>query len=129
MEDGFGCSTLSDGRGNCRASDITYKIECSECQYVYIGESARNGYSRGREHLTSLAKKSEDSVLHRHIREEHSVNSNMPPKFKMTILSTHKTALDRQISEAVLIGRTPNLMNKKNEWGHTKVVSCTLTAE
>ena len=119
----------SDGRGNCRATNITYKIECSKCGYVYIGESGRNGYSRGREHLADLAKKSENSVLYRHIKEEHSGVNSDRPKFKMTILSTHKTALDRQVSEAVLIGRTPELMNKKTEWGHTKVVSCTLTAE
>ena len=49
----------------------------------------------------------------------------------MTILNTHKTALDRQVAEAVLIGRVPHdqLINKKNEWGHAKIVSCTISAE
>ena len=124
------CMVCNNGRGNCRANNITYKIEC-ECEDQYIGETARNGYSRGKEHLNSLAKQSDDSVLYRHIKEKHHDNSTQIPKFKMTILSNHKTALDRQVAEAVLIGRVPHdkLMNKKNEWGHAKVVRSTLTAE
>ena len=120
----------NNGKGNCRTTNVTYKIEC-ECGDQYIGETARNGYSRGKEHLNSLANQSDDSVLYRHIKEKHQENSTQTPKFKMTILNTHKTTLDRQVAEAVLIGRVPHdqLINKKNEWGHAKIVSCTISAE
>ena len=120
------------GKGNCRATNVTYKIECSECRDYYIGESSRNGYTRGREHLTSLENKTADSVLYRHIRDKHSDHNCVRPTFKMTILATHQSALNRQVSEAVMINKAPStnrLMNRKTEWGHTKIVSCTLTQE
>ena len=40
-------------RGMCRNECVTYNIECSNCDSVYIGESARNANSRGAEHTTA----------------------------------------------------------------------------
>ena len=99
------------------------------CKEVYIGESGRNGYTRGREHMTSYQKKESDSVLLRHVRDKHSETN--PPSFKMSIIGTHKTALDRQISEAVRINRAPDdeLINRRSEWGHHRLVSSTLTVQ
>ena len=52
-EDCFVC--ISGGKGNCRASGVTYEISCMQCKtidqpvrYKHIGETARNAYSRGR---------------------------------------------------------------------------------
>ena len=55
------------GKGNCRASNVTYKIVCSMCTDIYYGETCRNCYSRGKEHITYLNNKTDNSVLYRHI--------------------------------------------------------------
>ena len=38
---------------------------------MYIGETGRNAYTRGLEHLEGILRKSEDSVFHRHNVEGH----------------------------------------------------------
>ena len=123
------CST--GGKGNCRTNNVTYKIVCNICGDVYYGETCRNCYSRGIEHTTDLNKKTENSVLHRHMRDKHSdTDTPVTPDFTMSVIGTHKTAMDRQIAEAVLINTGGSkLINRKSEWGHTKVVSCTPVAE
>ena len=64
---------LSNGKGNCRKSNVNYEIVCTRqgCEYVYIGETGRNAFCRGREHLKGMEKKCDDSVLIEHIREAH----------------------------------------------------------
>ena len=37
--------------GNCRKNEITYEIKCKQCKDTYIGETARNGHTRGIEHV------------------------------------------------------------------------------
>ena len=92
---------------------------------IYYGETCRNCYSRGKEHITDLNNKTDNSVLYR--PEKHTDT----PDFTMSVIDTHKTALDRQTAEAILIhtARRDKLINRKSEWGHNKVVSCTPTAE
>ena len=78
--------------------------------------------------MAAYQKKDSDSVLLRHVRDKHCETN--PPSFKMSIIGTHKTALDRQISEAVKINRHPDeLMNRRSEWGHHRLVSCCLTVQ
>ena len=79
-----------------------YKIECSDCDHVYFGETSRNAYTRACEHTKSLDKKKEDSVLHRHIMEQHRNNADTP-NFSMKVVSRHPAALDRPPAESVRI--------------------------
>ena len=62
---------MGDRRGDCRKQSVTYII-CTTRQEerktrsvvsVYEGETGRNAYERGKEHLSALQKKSEDSVM------------------------------------------------------------------
>ena len=78
-EDCFVCST--GGKGSCRAMGVTYDIVCVPCsgmpspgRYRYIGETARNAYTRGREHLSMLNNRNKASVLWEHCRDVHSGN-------------------------------------------------------
>ena len=49
-EEYFVCLTVI--KGNCRTENFTYEIVCKgESEYVYIGESGRKAFCRGREHL------------------------------------------------------------------------------
>ena len=110
-----------DSKGRCRQSNVVYEIKCGSCESRYIGETSRNGYTRGREHLKEYEKKSKESVLHKHTLQKHSSDDHSP-KFTMKILSSHMTAIDRQVTEAVRIANAPGsqLMNSKQEFGHNR---------
>ena len=112
---------VEGSKGRCRQSGVMYKIGCSDCDYVYIGETSRNAYTRGCEHTKSLEKKKEDSVLYRHITEQHP-NYTDTPQFSMKVVSRHPTALDRQTAESVKIANSSRdqIMNSKHEFGHNK---------
>ena len=118
-----------NSKGNCRRENINYDIICQTCGDVYKGETSRNAYSRGLEHIAGLNKKSKDSVLWRHIQEKHP-NFVTQPNFIMTVTSTHESALDRQVMEAVNIDSTPQavLINSKQEFRHNCLWRTTLTS-
>ena len=110
-----------DGKGPCDRQSVIYDIKCAECNDIYIGETSRSAYSRGKEHMKSLAKKEERSALWKHCKEKH--NSQMQ-KFEMNVTGSYSNdAMLRQISEGVRIGQVPegSLMNSKNEWNYFRV--------
>ena len=119
---------MSQGKGNCRRSNVTYLIECTRqgCRYQYVGETSRNGISRGKEHLKGLEKRDQDSVLAQHIREFHESDFSAPPchQFKMCIKQSHETAMNRLVTEAVKIDTsTKPLMNRKRGYRVNSVLS------
>ena len=70
-------------------------------RYRYIGETARNAYSRGREHLSMLKNRNKASVLWEDCRDVHSGNM---VDFKMSVIKRYKNdAVLRQIMESVII--------------------------
>ena len=54
---------------------------------------------------------------------DHHQEMETHPEFTMQVLSVHKTALHRQVTEAVLIERTKAsvIMNSKGEWNGSKL--------
>ena len=60
---------------------MNYQIVCTRqgCEYVYYGETARNGFARGKEHLKGMEKKDEESVLVQHVKEWHQSDFATPP--------------------------------------------------
>ena len=40
--------------GRCRIEGITYKLTCKGCDEVYVGETSKNAYTRGLEHLYNV---------------------------------------------------------------------------
>ena len=52
-----------DGKGLCDRQSMTYDIKCAEHNDIYIRETSRSIYTRGKEHMKSLAKKEERSAL------------------------------------------------------------------
>ena len=102
------------GKGPCHALNVIYKIACKECDQEYIGETARNAYSRGKEHLKDLEDKNDGSVLWKHAKQEHQ---GRMPEFSSSIVERFENdALLRQISESVKINRKNTGMNSKTEW-------------
>ena len=116
-KDCFVCE--SSGKGNCKRDNITYEITCEKegCQHIYIGESSRNAYMRGREHLSGLMNEKDSSALYRHVKDHHNgvMTGTLSDNFKMSVKTSHQTALTRQITEGVKILQMPRpLMNTKS---------------
>ena len=109
------CSEGGDGK-RCRVEGVTYEIRCSDCEYVYVGETGRNAYTRGTEHRDQLTKKNKNSVLHSHTIDKHADNPD-PPTYSMKVTDVYGgDATKRQVAEALKIERTPAPMNRREEF-------------
>ena len=81
-----------DGTGlSCRKSNVVYEIGCQLCpsnqQAAYVGETARNAYTRSREHNWNYEKKDSESFMFKHQRDKHhgaqpDFKASMKYKFK-----------------------------------------------
>ena len=124
------CMVCSSGRkGPCRRDGVTYEIRCEECKGIYVGETSRNGYTRGEEHMTAFRNRSDDSVLWRHVRECHTTPPI--PSFQMTITGIYGDDCTlRQVAEVVKINKIPaaKLMNSRQEWNHPILPRTSVTA-
>ena len=116
--------------GACRDSGVTYQINClgkssddpeTDCGAVYIGETGKNGFTRGKRHLTDYRRKTEESALWKHCT---SIHSGEEQDFEMKINDRSRNdPTRRQLLEAVRIQKTPQekLMNRKNEWNSARL--------
>ena len=119
---GENCLVCVEGDGGrCRVDGITYKVTCKRCDEVYVGETSKNAYTRGLEHLYSVTAPIRDPTkpkptLRAHVDERHSADPS-PPKFKMEVTGVYAgDATKRQVSEAVKIRNTAGQMNRQEEW-------------
>ena len=123
-DDCFPC--MGDRGGACRRQGVTYSILCITCQEerktkqvvaAYEGETGRNAYDRGKEHLAALRKRSEDSVLWLHSLHHHQGREDI--NFQMVVKQAYSEPLDRQLGEKVNICKFKGdiLMNRKTELG------------
>ena len=68
---------LNGGKCPCDVHGVTYSVTCmewaisNEKEKISIGETSRNAYTRGKEHLVSLARK-ESFVFWEHSKEKHN---------------------------------------------------------
>ena len=107
---------------NCKLTNVGYSIICKLCKErgkdrTYEGETCRNTYIRGKEHVKEYEKKSETSVMYKHARTEHA-NEEEKVEFQMRVVGRFKTAMNRQIDESVRIQRKnkKTLLNSKSEY-------------
>ena len=89
---------------------------------VYHGESHRTLYERSKEHWEGLRDQTEDSVLHRHWREEHR-DRETAPEYSIKIKHKCRSSTERQVRESLAIEgeESTNLINNKSEWGQNPV--------
>ena len=103
---------------------MTYSLVCEECGRglaEYFGESGRNGYTRGREHLTNKEAANENkSVLKLHSNHHHN---GADVRYSMIVTGVHKDCMDRQVMEGVNISNFGGdiLMNRIGESGGVRV--------
>ena len=127
----------SGGKGNCRKENITYELVCTRegCGHKYIGESARNAKMRGKEHITALNKRDDNSVLFRHLREIHNGDNLLTNQntynngFIMNVTGYYRSALHRQLAEAVKIeNEHSQLINNRNEFRNNNILRAVFTS-
>ena len=114
-EDCMGCKERRGRGGKCLKSNVNYEIECQLCpegdRAVYIGETARNLYTRTKEHQN---RKEDEGFINNHMKEYHQGREK---KFVAKVTHTNKDCLTRQVREGVLIRRCQrNILNNKSEW-------------
>ena len=116
------CLVCHPGGGEKKAK---LNMEC-EVPAVYLGESARSLYERGKEHWQGFRERREDSHIWKHQVLHHSGDTD--PRFHLRPLEHHRTALNRQLSEAVKIGRfgEENLLNSKGEYNRSRIARLSL---
>ena len=129
--DCFPCTSGEKG-GDCARSSVTYRIVCLKCAdgaeaANYIGETGRNAYTRGQQHLQLLKNKSTDSPLWSHCMEHHGSER---AEFRMKVMASFQKCLRRQIMEGEEIQEFSGLsMNRKSEWRGPAVARAAFTRE
>ena len=107
-------------------NNVNHEIECRLCPEgespVYVGETSRNLYTRGKEHASNLHRtpgeesESEPSFMKRHFEEYHR-DAEIRNSFKARVTKKNTDSLSRQVREGVYIRRsTRRTMNNKSEW-------------
>ena len=107
---------------NCKISNVGYTISCKLCKernknITYEGETARNGFIRGKEHKKAYEKRNKNSVLYKHVLYEHE-NEEDKVDYEMKIVGKIKNPLARQMDESIRIRNKPAdlLKNSKAEF-------------
>ena len=82
----------------CDKNGVNYIITCTSCENVYNGETSKNAYTPGKQHLDEYNSKAETSVMWR--RRE--CRENVLQIFKMQVTGQYQNdAILRQIAKAV----------------------------
>ena len=107
---------------NCRKMNIGYELQCKLCkergkEKVYIGESSRNLFLRGKEHEMLYRKENKNSVIWKHVKSDHEEEKEKV-KFEMKMTGCFSKPLQRITEEGIRIkNRKPEeLLNSKNEF-------------
>ena len=88
---------------------------------TYAGETGRNGYTRGREHLDSLRLEDEENPLWKHCLVEHG---GVKAEFSMKVVGRFYSCLVRHVNEAVRIemSEADCILNSKAEFHQSPLV-------
>ena len=141
------CVTCTQGGGGeiypCSRRNVVYENICLIChpeaaekegkleegvasQAVYVGESARSIYERSREHWDDYVKGETDSHILKHHVLAHGGRGE--PQFHFRPVRFHRTALGRQLHEAVRIRRRGGevVLNSKGEYNRCEIARLVL---
>ena len=135
------CITCNQGGEeipNCTRASVVYESICSLCNpgvggkgelkkvkegppSLYVGESSRSIQERASEHWGAARRGEEESHM---VRHQKLVHPGAPPQFHFKVVSSHRTALNRQIREAVRIrrrGGSGSILNSKSEFNRCHI--------
>ena len=122
------CLCCSKGKpGMCETNSVGYRISCDSCRGAgkfahYEGETGRNAYTRGLEHMEDLRNEREDKPLWKHCLLEHN---GIKQSFTMKTLKYFNSCLQRQTNEAVRTTSSKTdtvIFNSRNKWHQAPIV-------
>ena len=119
-EDCITCNQGAEEIPDCKKRSLVYENICLECNpgaakmgelkvpnmevpSIYVGETARSVKERAKEHWEDFKSEKPDSHILKHWAMHH--NSVGQPKFIMKVVQYHRSALSRQVGEAIRIQR------------------------
>ena len=141
------CTTCNQGLDklpDCTKRSLVYESICVDCNptargkgelevmeqeqpSIYVGETARSMYERGKQHWEAWRSRREDSHIHKHMELHHGGKQN--PNFVFKVVQYHRSALSRQVGEAVRIRRREGeggVLNSKSEYSRCRITRLTL---
>lgn len=109
---------------------VVLKVDKETMPSIYVGESCRSLYERSLEHWRNF----KDGELDSHILKHHVIHHGGvgDPKFHIGLVSFHRTALSRQVGEAVRIGKRGSCslaLNSKGEWNRCEIPRLSLVLD
>ena len=125
-DDCFVCRGEKGGMGSCMKESVLYTIRCEECKRAnktveYWGETGRDCFSRGGEHLKGCRERKDDNPMWKHLWDSHKGEKG-EEIFTMKMEKGFKKPLARQIREGVEIEMSnETLMNSKSEWNSARI--------
>ena len=107
----------------------TDKERMEDSRGIYVGESSRSMYERGKEHQKDGKDRAEDSHQWKHWANEHpDMEGN--PRFKFRIIASFSDPLTRQLAESVRIDRRGmEILNSRSEYSRCRVPRLQLDME
>ena len=122
----------------CNKRSVLYENICTKCNQgvedkskklspptnhpsIYVGETARSLYERGKEHWRGYMTQAEDSHIYKHHQLHHGGEGE--PSFHLRPVRFFRTALSRQLAEAVRIQRWGEevILNSRSEYNRCKI--------
>ena len=94
---------------------------------LYVGESARSLYERASEHWEGAMSGKEENHMLEHLAASH--RDVQLPSFRFRVVKKCKTALERQVREAVRIEMRGNILNKKGMYNRCKLTRMVIDSE
>ena len=131
--------TRNEDKTQCRSANVVYESVCKLCKAQgqttkYLGETSRSLYERTAEHLRDLLSRKETSHMFSHLTSAHPTHTtpsdtqSAAAAFEIKVVKVHKTALSRQVHEALAIGKAGgSALNSKDEYTRCVIPSLTVT--
>ena len=117
----FHCTTNEDPTISCRTPGVGYTITCTICGVggvlaQYQGESGRNMFSRGKDHIREFKGRVSTNCMVIHSNRHHHGSRELTYKMKPTGL--FQTPLDRQLDESMRLrfSSASIILNSGSEW-------------
>ena len=125
------CQSTAEGepKGDCRVKSTVYHNTCIPCKQSgtlsqYVGETSRATWQRSEEHVKDINSK-DTSHMRLHLDKAHPGWENAKDFFRMSVNSYARSAVSRQILEAIQIRNGLGTLNDKKEYSRCLLPSLT----
>ena len=137
------CGQNIDRVQDCTARNIVYESRCGICNpggetglksladgrelpSIYVGETSRSLKERAGEHFADFSRGTDDSHMMKHCSMSHR---NEKPNFNQFVVGKFKTALGRQVGEAIRIQMRGNILNSTGVYNRCRLTRLVIDSQ